>query len=546
MPKVDAHRTPGADHVLKTVIVFAVALLVLRLLGMYTWYFWEEDEYALVTGVAALVKNEIGGGLYRYGPQLGYYRLVEWLAIAGRVSIDLLPYLVKVLSALSSVALPILGLFFARHSLTAAQRWGLAGVLSINPIIWHSARYGNTAMVQMAIAFAGIVLLSNGARGTRALVALSLIGGATLIRADAVLLWPLAAFLLWRTHRDSPAVALRWGVGFTLIMAAVYGVLFSFDPRMDNIGAEVAEHVLNGRFPTLFWEYLIWSFSPIPLMFAVLGARRLLLEDRAFGMVIGVWCLFPFLFYFGSTTTPRYFVLTAVPVSVLTVLGAFELISTLSRVWRPALVRVAVTGALSVHLFVGLGHFTPDSALNPLLGPSFKTHDYFVPTGALLYFTYNPGGEFLKDLVPPSGFGVGHPEHDGFQVLLDDLRKEARPGRTAVVLLNTWFGHGFHYYALDRGAEYESRAPGMYFATETWLRLYGMRIMTIATWSPYYAELDRIPVQPGDLLYVVRDYEFPTPLDDERLPADVKVSPSAPMDLFFQRFDVSRDTVAFR
>lgn len=546
MPTVATQRTPGTDIAFKAVVGFAVALLGLRLLGMYTWYFWEEDEYALVTGVAALMNDQIGGGLYRYSPQIGYYRLVEWISLAARIPITLLPYLVKTLSAVSGVVIPVLGLFFARDSLPAAQRWALAGLLAINPIIWHSARYGNTAMVQIAIAFAGIVLLSNGSRGTRALMALSLIGVATLVRADAVLFWPLAAFLLWRTYRHRPAIVVRWVVGFTLIMVAIYGLLFAFDPRMDNLGAEVAEHVLNDRFPTLFWEYLIWSFSPIPLMFAVLGARRLLLEDRALGAVIAVWCLFPLLFYFGSTTTPRYFLMTAVPVTVLIVVGAFDLYGVLSRVWRPVLVRVGVTGALVVHLFVGLGHFTPDSILNPLLGPSFQTHDYFFPTGALLYFTYNPGGEFLGDLAPPSKFGVGHEEHDGFQVLFEDLRREARPGRTVVVLLNTWFGHGFHYYALAEGAEYESRAPGMYFATETWLRLYGMRIMTIATWSPYYPKLDRFPVQPGDLMYVLRDYDFPAPQDEERLPTGVTVTPGPPLDPFFQRFDVHRNPVASR
>jgi len=537
MPSEAEQPIAGSDPTWKQVAVFVVVLLALRLSGMYTWYFWEEDELSLVTGIAALVNNEIGGGLYRYSPQLGYYRLVEAIAVAFHLPITLLPYLVKTLSALSGVAIPVLGLFFARDRLSTSQRWALAGLLAINPVIWHSARYGNSGMVQTAIALTAIVLLSNGARGRMAFLALSLMGLATLVRADAVLLWPVAAWLLWRNYRDQPSVVLRWGVGFTVGMVTLYGLLFLLDPRVDSMSAEVAAHVFNIHL-TMFWEYLLWSISPIPLIFAALGARRLLIEDRPLAAVIAVWCLFPFLFYFSSTTTPRYFLMTAVPLTVLTVVGAFDLTRALSQVWRPVLVRAAVAGALCLHLFIGLGHFAGDRVINPLLGPSFRTHDGPFPTGALLYFTYNSGSELLRHLVPPSQFGVGNGDHEGFRTLIDDLQREARPGRTAVVLLNSGYGHGFHYYALAEGAEYESRVPGMYFATETWLRLDGLRIMTIASWSEYYAALDQLPVQSGDLVYVVWEHDFSSPEDRERLPPGVTVTQAEQLHSFFKRYDV--------
>jgi len=537
MPSEAQQPIAGSGPTWKQVAAFAVALLALRLLGMYTWYFWEEDELSIVTGIAALVTNQIGGGLYRYSPQLGYYRLVEGIALAFSTPITLLPYLVKTMSAVSGVVIPVLGLLFARDRLSVSQRWALAVLLAINPTIWHSARYGNSGLVQTAIVLTGIVLLSNGARGRQAFLALSLVGAATLVRADAVLLWPVAALLLWRNYRNQPAVALRWGVGFTVIMVTIYGLLFLLDPRMDSMGGEVASHVFN-QHPTMFWEYLLWSISPIPLAFAVLGARRLLIDDRALGTVIAVWCLFPFLFYFSSTTTPRYFLLTAFPLTVLTVVGAFDLTRALAQTWRPGLVRVAVVGALTLHLFIGLGHFAGDRVLNPFLGPSFRTHDGPFPTGALLYFTYNPGSELLKDLMPPSQFGAGYSDHEGFRTLVDDLQREARPNRTAVVLLNSGYGHGFHYYALAEGAVYESRAPGMYFATETWLRLNGLRIMTIASWSEYYAALEQLPVQSGDLVYVLREHDFDSPEDRDRLPPEVTVTAAEPLHPFFRRYDV--------
>lgn len=535
--------TPGtrSHPALKALLAFTAGLLVLRLLGMYTWYFWEEDELSLVAGVAALVSDQIGGGLYRYSPQLGYYRLLEGLMLLGHLPLTLLPYLAKIVSALSGVAIPVLGLFLARDKLTPATRWVLAGMLAINPIIWHSARYGNTAMLQMALAFGGIVLLSNRVKGWRVLVALLLIATATLVRADAVLLWPLIALLVWRAHEGKPGTVVRLALGFVLVVGTIYALAFAFDPRMDNLGAEVAEHVLNDRYPTLFWEYLLWSISPVPLMFAVVGARRLLLGDRAFGSIIAVWCAFPFLFYFGSTTTPRYFLLTVIPITVLSALGVVELAQAVVKFWRPALVRGALIGALSIHLFVGLGHFTPDGWRNPFLGPSFRTHDGVMPTGGLLYFTYNPGGVILKDL---SRFGLAQADHDGFQALLEDLKQEARPGRTAVILLNTGFGHAFHYYALSQGAEYRSRAPGMYFATETWLQLDGMDVMTIATWSPYFENLGEFPVKRGDIIYVLRDYDFPGVQDLDRLADGVSATQVSTIDPFFQRFDVVEDSSA--
>jgi len=157
-------------------------------------------------------------------------------------------------------------------------------------------------------------------------------------------------------------------------------------------------------------------FLPLYLLFSIsLLLLYLLIDDRAPGTVIAVWCLFPFLFYFSSTATPRYFLLTAFPLTVLTVVGAFDLTRALAQTWRPGLVRMAVVGALTLHLFIGLGHFAGDRVVNPFLGPSFRTHDGPFPTGALLYFTYNPGSELLKDLMPPSQFGVGNSDHEGYQ-----------------------------------------------------------------------------------------------------------------------------------
>ncbi|MDH5195697.1 MAG: hypothetical protein OEY20_00430 [Gemmatimonadota bacterium] len=493
-----------------TLAILALAI-VARILGGYYLFFWEEDEGSLANGVAALVRDSIGGGLYRYGPQLGYYRFIEFVDRLLGGDLARVPGIMTTVSAVAGAVIPVAALFLLRDALSPRVRWLLAGLVMINPAIWKASQYGNTAMLQTALATVSLVVLSNRPGRWGQLAALALFGAATLVRADGVLLAPVLCWMLWRNTPDGLANAVRTAAVFAVIMAAVYALLFLFDPRMDDIGAEVAEHVLNDRYPTMFWEYLLWSVSPFVLGFAVLGMAELLVDRRALAITVAVWCLPVFAFYYGSTTTTRYFLLVAVPLSLCAAVGIEQLAHRLTaagtRFAWPALLALA-----SVHLFVGLGHFTPARITNPLRAPNFRTHDGYMPTGALLYDAYYLwGGGLFGQSFRNAGFGKTYTFHH--DELLASLRADARAGRTAVVLLDGGFGHAFHFFALRDGATYVSRKPGMYFHTETWLLIGEMRVMTISYRSSYFEDLQRFDVRAGDLVYISDDLdpEFPGP-----------------------------------
>lgn len=516
-----------------------LGLLILRLLATRYSYFWEEDEAALATGVAALVKDNIGSGLYRYGPQLGYYRLIELLCRLFGGDVYLIPHIMKTVSAVSGAVIPVTGLFLFRHHLRPSLRWLTAGMLAINPIVWESARYGNTAILQTALVAISITVLSNRPRPMREWAALALLAAGTMVRADAVLVWPVAALLIWMNHPNDRAVGVGRFVLCGLMTATLYLVLAVTDPRMDDIFGEVMAHVANAGILTRFWEFLLWAMSPIPLVFAVLGIRRLLDTHRRIALTIVVWCGFLIAFYFGSTTTPRYFLLIVIPFSVASAAGIYDLVSLFSGRFAPGAALV-IAFAASLHLFVGLGHFAPDRLVNPFVGPTISTHDGKMMTGAFLYGSYNPGGQLLGHIRSPENFGVGHASHEGLLALIRDMEHEARNDRTAIVLLgDTRFGQVFHFYTQAFDGEYISRAPGMSLTTETWLRLFGMNVMTISLWNQGYLSLERLPVAEGDLFYVLGPNPFPDDVAARAL--DHRLMVNGPKNIapnFVRRFDV--------
>ena len=59
---------------------------------------------------------------------------------------------VKAVTALAAIMvvgalLPVLGFFAFRSELTSRERWLAVFVLAINPLIWRTSEYGNTAMI---------------------------------------------------------------------------------------------------------------------------------------------------------------------------------------------------------------------------------------------------------------------------------------------------------------------------------------------------------------------------------------------------------------
>lgn len=171
-------------------------LFVARLLGVYNIYFLEEDEISLAAGIAALVRDNMGD-LYRYTPQLGYYRFVEWATLVLGGDVSLIPWLMKLWSVVVGALVPALGLLVFRDQLGRQERWLVALTLALNPILWRSSQYGNTAMASLGFVMVALVFLSNrGGAWSRAL-GLASFGLAVFVRADAILMLPLFAYLLY-------------------------------------------------------------------------------------------------------------------------------------------------------------------------------------------------------------------------------------------------------------------------------------------------------------------------------------------------------------
>ncbi len=499
--------------------------MLIRLSGIFNLYFFEEDEVSLAAGIAALVRDNVGD-FYRYTPQLGYYRLVQLINLVFGGDVAHIPVQMKVLSALSGVLVPCLGLFVFRSELSSRTRWIIALVLAANPIIWKSSQYGNSAMVSTALVCLSLVMLSNRPGRRIEISALLLFCAAVIVRADAILLMPLLTWLLYRNRcsvRHALVLSLLAGLGLLLFYAAA----FMFDSRLDSALSGVATHFSLSR-PSMFWEYLLWAISPLPLLLAVIGARKLLDVNPALLLVILLWICLPLGFYFLSTTTPRYFLLATLPIAVGTAVGLVDIAQRLAALTRPRLAWAAVTAVAFLHLLVGVGHIQSDWLSGALYAPRFRTDDGGMPTGALVYDTHLRHG-FLHQSFRNEGFGrEPMPFWEGVAIgkMLPVLSDEARAENTVLVLLNSGFAHAFHYHAQVAGAEYISRAPSvpwLPFRSEIWLRLGPARIMTISKKSDYYNDLQRFEVRDGDEIWLLGDDAFPLAADMDKLPKQLSL-----------------------
>ena len=532
----DAHLRSGRVRVL---LVFTI-LLVARGLGVYSEYFWEQDEVSLALGVAALMADAVGS-LYRYTVQLGYYRLVELLDLLSGGRIDWIPAIMKGLSAIAGALVPVAAFFAFRRELPVRERRLVLLSLAINPIVWKSSQYGNTAIVATALATTSLVVLSNRPARTGKAVALILLGLATLVRADTVLLAPVL-FLLLRRSEGSFGRALKWSTAFGLAMLLLYAAILAIDPRIDGIRESITQHMGNAS-PTMFWEFLMWAMSPIPLIFAV-WALRSLLDSRPWLLtLILAWCLPTLLFYFRATTTPRYMLNAVVPLSIAAAVGMAELAGRLRPRLGARLAWTIIVGAAGIHLFLALGHFSPDWPSQPLRGATFRTHDGPMPTGALLYSTYLDPGSLARSLPRPHFGRSRHRSWEGpvFTKAANILADHDAPRRTVLVVLAGDFRHALHWHLQIAGARYisrplRSRNP---WDTETWLRLRNSRVMTVARDADDYRAPARFDLTVGDRVWVLGDEPFPDSVALSRMPPGMELLATDGFDSRIRTFHVA-------
>src|SRR5262245_46056625 len=97
------------------------------------------------------------------------------------------------LSIVAGTVIPICGFFLYRDELSRVERLLIAGLLAVNPILWMSSAYGNSAMPSVALLAVGVTILSNKPGVIAEGVGLALFGAAIFVRADAVLAFPAVA-----------------------------------------------------------------------------------------------------------------------------------------------------------------------------------------------------------------------------------------------------------------------------------------------------------------------------------------------------------------
>jgi hypothetical protein len=497
-------------------VAFAVVLFVARFLASNLGELTEGDEILIAEGVATISNGSIGP-IYRYGPQFGYYRLVELLAsLTGGVL--RIPVIMVLLSVVAGTLIPVLGLFAFRADLDRRERWLLALALAVNPIIWASSAYGNTAMPAVALAGSALVLLSNRPSQRTEIVALALFAAAIFVRADVVLVTGALGVLLWRNHGAFRPAAMRVAA-LGVVVATVYGVLFAVDAQMQGLAAAVASHRTN-VFPTLFWDYLLWAVSPFPLIFAIIGFRELEPRRRWLLAILAAWCLPVIGFYFGNTTTPRYHLLNVLPLSVAGVVGLVAVVRMVPRFRRIAAV---VCGALFfAHAFVAVGRFTPGQQRSWLNEGSIPSHDGSFSTGALLYKAYRLRTPDVGQLL-----SFRYELRGSQQQWVRTLETGQFAGRHVVVIADGVYSPFLHWSAEVSGFQMDSwnRTPDLDCA-EFKFRVSGAQVTTSDRPRIRDHEQCRLGAAAGDEIWLVR----PTApevlaLILARLPAGLRLDP---------------------
>ncbi|MEZ4415618.1 MAG: hypothetical protein R3E10_07680 [Gemmatimonadota bacterium] len=472
------------------------ALVVARLLAGNFGYFYEGDEISIAGGVAALLNGD-GGPLYRYGPQLGYYRLLQGIArLAG--GIDGIHGVMVVVSAVAGAAIPASGLRAFRRQLEPSTRVLIAAVLFANPALWVASQYGNAATVSTALVVAAVTVLSNASAGSRLLLGLVLYSGGVLVRADAALVAPMIAVLVWQATGSLKRAALVLAAA-AAGGVALYALLFALDPSLRGMFAQVTSHFEDDN-QTLFFEHLVWAVSPLALAFAVLGLREGLSEHKRVVAPLLAGVLPLFLFYFPTTTTTRYFLQAVFPLGILVGLGMQGAVALAPRP-RRNLAWSLVLALGFLHLVLGLGRFEARPFSARLRAPSYGTHDSAMYTGALLYQAYLQSGVFGRSLRGP-GFGVGSELATELGARLEPVSRGEGPGRV-VLFFHDWNGHAVVYHLPQAGAHLtEGDLQGDILKGLTY-RL-GRTDIRVLWFGPATRQLPHpLPVGPGDEVWLL-------------------------------------------
>lgn len=517
---IEATREPSAKEPIAVVLLLSVCLFGARALAANFGSFVEGDDFSIAAGVAALRNHSIAE-LYRYGPQVGYYRLVYALSAIAGANLKLIPAIMIWLSVIAGTVIPIAGLVSLRYDLSRAERRLLFAVLAANPILWMSSRYGNTAMVSVALVVAAFAMLSNRPRALGESVALLMFALGIIVRADAVLATGGIGMLLWRNHRSFVAAVVRVAIVGAFV-AAVFGTLFVTDPHMAQFVQTIEEHLTND-FPSHFWDFLIWAISPLVFIFGVFGARDLAIGRRWLALTLAAWSLPVIAFYYGAITTPRYFLLFTFPICVAAAVGIALAMGEAGKraAWRPALALFAA----NVHLLVALGYTIPAHRRSYLTEGWFGTHDGPMWTGAFLYKSYVAERPWNASVFSPPLARVGPADRSFMAMFAMMGRGEAR-GTKAVLVVNSEWGFDLHLYGQIARANFVSTAKdGPLFAKRVQIEHGGVQLTAVNALEFNADSATVIPVKPGEELWTLTLAGAPEREVLHRLPPSMRLVP---------------------
>ena len=111
-----SQKTLNSIGPIRVGIVLFLVMLLGRLVFAYYGSWYESDDIFIATGIAGLV-NDNFGDTYRYGPQFGYYRLVQLICMALGSKVSLIPSIMITLSAFAGAVIPFLGFFIFKDEL---------------------------------------------------------------------------------------------------------------------------------------------------------------------------------------------------------------------------------------------------------------------------------------------------------------------------------------------------------------------------------------------------------------------------------------------
>lgn len=487
-----------------------LALLVARLLSATYGAFYEGDEISIASGVAGIAQDN-AAYLYRYGPQFGYYRLVEGLTAAFGGAVLTIPVVMTTLSVLAGTFIPLAGLYAFRRDLTKVERWLLAGTLAANPILWTSSRYGNTAMPAAALVVGAVLLLSNRPKRGGEIAALVMFGAAILVRADSVLASGAIGVLLWRNHGSFWAAFVRVAL-LGAIMAGIYGALFAFDPYMLQILGDVRAHLTTPD-RTRFFELLVWAISPFPLAYAILGLRDLEPARRWLLATIVAWCVPSMGFYFAATTTPRYFVLPAFAIAIASAVGMYSVARLVPR-W-PLLAWTFVLGTASLHMFVGLSNFYANVKRGWLTDARVGSHDGDVLAGAFLYNSYV---QHHQSVLHPR-VGRIAPVDQSYVAAFDALTRGDHRGENILLIYSGGEGHVVHFFAQNYKATVVDKRRVYRNEDAISYDIGGARLTAMGLYRFDSDSAPQVPVHAGDVVWLLNRSAGNAPDTESRVAA---------------------------